>query len=164
MLASTARHHPLGCRLFVLCVHCSSFDQSIYWFTCPYTSWLLTVLLKGFHATAAAVPPIDTAEERDPGGIALVRQQGLNDSSDVHWTLTQESGRGGKRRKVDSPTDDKLGGKGSTEGYRDRWVAKRPRPNPNSWLSGFCSACETDGEGLRESPFLFSKLPLPSSN
>lgn len=35
--------------------------------------------------------------------------------------------------------------KTTNEGYRERWLAKRPRPNPNTWLSGFCSACEQAG-------------------
>ena len=32
------------------------------------------------------------------------------------------------------------------EGYRDRWLAKKPRPTLTSWLSGICSACEQNTE------------------
>lgn len=74
-----------------------------------------------------------------------------------------QDNKGTKRRKVDSPGEEKPAAKGPAEGYRDRWMAKRPRPNANSWLSGFCSACETDGEGLRASLLLSQWWQYPQT-
>jgi hypothetical protein len=35
-----------------------------------------------------------------------------------------------------------------TEGYRERWLQKKPRKTPKTWLSELCSICESDAPGL----------------
>ena len=52
-----------------------------------------------------------------------------------------------KRRSTAAAVEDKSAARSSSEGYRERWLAKKPRPNPNSWLSSVCSACEQPGTG-----------------
>ena len=53
--------------------------------------------------------------------------------------------RASARKRRSMEIEEKPAPKVTNEGYRDRWLAKRPRPNPNTWLSGFCSACEKPG-------------------
>lgn len=51
-----------------------------------------------------------------------------------------------QRRQEGSPPANAAGGdsteRKSSEGYRERWAAKKPRKNLSSWLSVVCSACE----------------------
>ena len=73
-----------------------------------------------------------------------------------------------KRGSSAAAFEEKPAARSSSEGYRERWLAKKPRPNPNSWLSSVCSACEQPGTEAGEATFTprfsiaeLSPFPLP---
>ena len=61
---------------------------------------------------------------------------------DVDGHVQVFSQEGGTPRAQDGSPTEAADERKSSEGFRVRWLAKKPRKNLNSWLSSVCSACE----------------------
>lgn len=61
---------------------------------------------------------------------------------DVDGHVRVFSQEGGTPRAQDGSPLEAADERKSSEGFRVRWLAKKPRKNLNSWLSSVCSACE----------------------
>ncbi|KAK9837057.1 hypothetical protein WJX84_002033 [Apatococcus fuscideae] len=114
----------------------------------PPTAQGMQAMPGSFAALLADQDPLPSmsAQQQPAAGWA----NGDDASKKAGGRPRKRKGRDDEGGEADEPGSGRVrkAQKGPSEGYRDRWIARKPRPNPTTWCSAACSACEQGGPGL----------------
>ncbi|KAK9841359.1 hypothetical protein WJX74_004479 [Apatococcus lobatus] len=112
----------------------------------------LTSLPEAQQAVPGSYSALLTDQDPLPGSPAQQAMAGATSGEDgaAKARPRKRKGREGDEGEGKEPRAGRVrkAQKGPSEGYRDRWLARKPRPNPTTWCSAACSACEKGGPGL----------------